>query len=154
MDECMDEKPHIRIEMRSDPVFLAGVRQLIAQVCQRIGFDDNACSQVALAVDEALANVIRHGYCRACDRPIWVSLWPNQGEDGSHPRLKIQIEDEAKQVDEAQLCGRDLDDPKPGGLGMHIIREVMDEVRFEKRAPCGMRLTMIKGVGQPAAREG
>jgi anti-sigma regulatory factor (Ser/Thr protein kinase) len=149
----MDEKPHIRVELRSDPSYLAGVRQLIAGVSQRIGFDEAACSQVALAVDEALANVIRHGYCRACDRPIWISLWPNAAVGGSGPSLKIEIEDEARQVDDAELCGRSLDDPKPGGLGLHIIREVMDEVTYEKRSPCGMRLTMVKFARVPKPGE-
>ena len=140
----MDEKPDIRVELRSEPNYLAGVRQLIAGVTQRIGFNETACSQVALAVDEALANVIRHGYCRACDRPIWISLWPTAASGGGGPSVRIEIEDEARQVEESELCGRDLDDPRPGGLGLHIIREVMDEVRYEKRSPCGMRLTMIK----------
>ncbi len=152
----MDERPHIRIELCSDPSYLAGVRQLIAQVSQRIGFDETACSQIALAVDEALANVIRHGYAQECDRPIWVSLWPSRQDES--PSLRIQIEDEARQVEEHELCGRDLDTPKPGGLGLHIIREVMDEVRYEKRSPKGMRLTMTKcagskRAGDPARRE-
>jgi anti-sigma regulatory factor (Ser/Thr protein kinase) len=149
----MDEKPHIRIELLSDPSYLAGVRQLIAGVSQRVGFDEASCSQVALAVDEALANIIRHGYCRACDRPIWISLWPNPETDDLGPGMRIEIEDEARQVDEAELCGRNLDDPQPGGLGLHIIREVMDEVTYTKRSKSGMRLTMVKyapkGSGQP-----
>ena len=147
----MDEKPHIRIELRSDPCYLAGVRQLIAGVAQRIGFDESSCSQVALAVDEALANVIRHGYCRACDRPIWISLWPSAETEEQGAGLRIEIEDEARHVDEAELCGRELDDPKPGGLGLHIIREVMDEVAYEKREPRGMRLRMVKFAEKPTA---
>lgn len=148
----MDDKPHIRVELRSDPCYLAGVRQLIAGVCQRIGFDDGSCSQVALAVDEALANVIRHGYCRACDRPIWISLWPSVECADRGPGLRIEIEDEARQVDEAELSGRDLNDPRPGGLGLHIIREVMDEVAYAKRSPRGMRLTMVKFAPKSAVR--
>lgn len=140
----MDEKPHIRVELRSDPCYLAGVRQLVSGVCQRIGLCESACSQVALAVDEALANVIRHGYCRACDKPIWISLWPLARENGRGPGIRIEIEDEARQVDPAELRGRELDDPKPGGLGVHIIREVMDDVVYDRRSPRGMRLTMVK----------
>ncbi|MBK7405279.1 MAG: ATP-binding protein [Phycisphaerales bacterium] len=140
----MDDSAHIRVQLRSDPCYLAGVRQLVAGVCQRIGMGDTACSQVALAVDEALANVIRHGYGRAADRPIWLSLWPLEKGDGHGPGIRLEIEDEAKQIDVSELKGRALDDPKPGGLGVHIIREVMDEVVYDKRSPCGMRLTMVK----------
>ncbi len=147
----MDEKPHIRIELRSDPCYLAGVRQLIAGVAQRIGFDDNSCSQVALAVDEALANVIRHGYCQACDRPIWISLWPSAETEDRGAGLRIEIAAAARHVPEPALGGRDLDAPKPGGRGLHIIREVMDEVAYHKRSPRGMRLTMEKFAQKPAA---
>lgn len=140
----MDDKPHIRIELRSDPCYLAGVRQLVSGVCQRIGMCEASCSQVALAVDEALANVIRHGYGSACDRPIWISLWPLPAGGADGPGVRIEIEDEARQIEPGQLKGRELDDPKPGGLGVHIIREVMDDVVYDKRRPCGMRLTMVK----------
>lgn len=148
----MGEKPHIKVEMLSDPCLLAGVRQLVVGVAQRIGFDEHACSQVALAVDEALANVIRHGYGRAADRPIWLSLWPREENGACGRGLRIEIEDEARQVEESELCGRDLDDPRPGGLGLHIIREVMDEVCYQKRSPKGMRLTMTKRAPAGAGR--
>lgn len=144
MDWAMGDEPHIRVELRSDPNYLAGVRQLIAGVTQRIGFDEKSCSQVALAVDEALANVIRHGYGRECDRPIWVSIWTAPAGEESGAYLRVVIEDEARHVETCDLKGRDLDDPQPGGLGVHIIREVMDEVEYAKRSPRGMRLTMIK----------
>lgn len=146
----MDDRPHFKVELRAEPTYLAGVRQLVAGVCQRLGFDEKACSQVALAVDEALANVIRHGYGCPCDRPIWVSISPRAGADGAAPGIHVVIEDEARHVEVCDLKGRDLNDPKPGGLGVHIIRQVMDEVEYAKRSPCGMKLTMIKHNRAPA----
>jgi serine/threonine-protein kinase RsbW len=132
------------IELLSDPCYLAGVRQLISGVAHRLGFSDASCSQIALAVDEALANVIRHGYGSEGDRPIWVKLWPLEEVGGRGKGLRIVIEDEARHVETCDLKGRDLNDPKPGGLGLHIMHEVMDDVQYEKRAPRGMRLTMEK----------
>ena len=58
--------------------------------------------------------------------------------------LEQHIEDEAKQIDPDSICGRDLDDVKPGGLGVHIIKEVMDVAEYQQRDPVGMRLTMVK----------
>ncbi|MCL4742187.1 MAG: ATP-binding protein [Phycisphaerales bacterium] len=142
-----DGRPHITVEMLSNPVYLSGARQLVSSVAQRLGFDEMACSQIALAVDEALCNVIRHGYDRAVDRPIWLSLWPvEEGKGG----LRIVIEDEAKQVDLDAIKGRKLEDVRPGGLGVHIIREVMDEVKYERREGAGMRLTLVKRVPMTA----
>ena len=89
--------------------------------------------------------IIRHGYDRAADKPIWIRLWPDdRDEDGTPRGLRLQIDDEARQVEPEQLKGRDLDDIRPGGLGVHIIREVMDEVVYSKRETKGMRLTMTK----------
>lgn len=144
----------MRLEMRSDPTYLAGARQLVLGVAQRLGLDEQACGQVALAVDEALANVIRHGYDRAPDRPIWLSIWPLAPEGGKGSGLRIVIEDEARQVDPTQIRSRALDDLRPGGLGVHIIREVMDEVSYERREPMGMRVTMTKRSGADGSGPG
>ena len=137
------QEPEIRLEMVSQPKFLAAARALVGTVAQRVGFNEIQCGQISLAVDEALCNVITHGYNRRPDGRVWVSLWP---VDGTPPGLKVVIEDLARQVDPAEIQPRDLDDVRPGGLGVHIIREVMDDVHYEKRTGRGMRLTMIKRV--------
>ena len=55
------------------------------------------------------------------------------------------IEDEADQIDPDSIKGRDLEDVKPGGLGVHIMREIMDSCRFERRKQeKGMRVIMEK----------
>lgn len=147
----MSQRPSIRVEMLSDPLLLSGARELIANVADRLGFNEAGCAQLALAVDEALCNVIRHGYERRKDSPIWISIWPvdegaRNGKPGRGPGLKIVIEDEARQVDPVAIKGRDLDDIKPGGLGVHIIRETMDEATWERRDGKGMRLTIVKHI--------
>jgi anti-sigma regulatory factor (Ser/Thr protein kinase) len=136
-----DKEPVLRLQMFSQPRFLAAVRALIASVCDRLGFNSMQCGQISLAVDEALCNVITHGYERRSDGPVWINLW---SDDAEPARIKIVIEDLAPQVDPDSIQPRDLDDIRPGGLGVHIIREVMDEVRYERRSDRGMRLTMTK----------
>ncbi|MEL7474237.1 MAG: ATP-binding protein [Planctomycetota bacterium] len=140
----MGEPAHITLTLRSDPKYLAGAREMMSSVARRLGFDEISCSQIALAVDEALCNVIRHGYDRRQDAPIWLRLWPQPTDDGQ-PGLRVEVEDEAKQVDPSSMKGRNLDDIRPGGLGVHIIREVMDDVVYEQReGGVGMRLVLIK----------
>ncbi|MBC7772231.1 MAG: ATP-binding protein [Pyrinomonadaceae bacterium] len=148
--------PEIRIELRSNPLYLSGAREMVAAVARRLGFTDEACGQIALAVDEALCNVIRHGYDRASDKPIWISLWPVGSlaacegpacpitPEANIEALRIVIDDEARQVDPSVIKSRNLEDVRPGGLGVHIIKAVMDEVSYEKRPTIGMRLTMTK----------
>ncbi len=149
----MSQPAEISVEVRSNKLYLSGMREMVASVARRLGFGDDACGQLALAVDEALCNVIKHGYANAHDKPIWVKLFPVGGVgtpealvNGTNPTtgLKIVIEDEARQVDLDQIKSRNLEDIRPGGLGVHIIHEVMDEVKYEKRERMGMRLTMTK----------
>ncbi len=140
----MSDRPHIRVELLSNPIYLCGARELVGSVAKRLGFDDLDCSKIALAVDEALCNVIRHGYQRRTDRPIWISIWPVENGSGKPAGIKIVIEDEAKQVEPLKMRGRELADVRPGGLGVHIIREVMDEAQYERRKGKGMRLTLVK----------
>src|SRR5690349_19534346 len=95
----------IRLEMVSDPVYLSGARELVAAVTRRLGFTDEGAGQIALAVDEALCNIIRHGYDRKPDRPIWMTLSP-LGDNGKAAGVTIVLEDEAKQVDPGQIKSR------------------------------------------------
>ncbi len=139
-------EPEVHVRMFSQPRFLAAVRALVGAMAQRLGFNEMECGQISLAVDEALCNVITHGYDRSPDGQLWINLW---ALEGTPTGLKIEIEDLANQVDPKEIQPRDLDDIRPGGLGVHIIREVMDEVTWERRSPKGMRLTMIKRL-QPA----
>lgn len=137
-------EPHLRLRMLSQPRYLCGARDMVSAVAKRLGFDDLSCSQIALAVDEALSNVMRHGYSDREDGPIWLSLWPLEISGGKAGGIRIVIEDEGTQVEPDRIRGRDLDDIRPGGLGVHIIRKIMDDVKYERRADAGMRLTLEK----------
>ncbi len=139
---------HLRLEMLSQPRYLSGARELVAAVAKRLGFTERACGQIALAIDEALCNVMCHGYDRDPKGVIWLSIEPLGGHapDNGATGIKVVIEDEAKQIDPAKIKSRDLDDVRPGGLGVHIIHEVMDSVCFEKRATKGMRLSLEKQI--------
>ena len=135
--------PHIRFEMRSQARYLSSARAMAAAVAERYGFDECSCGQIALAVDEALSNVIKHGYHRQPEGRIWVSIEPIERGDAVEA-IRIVIEDQAEQVELESIKSRDLDDVRPGGLGVHIIRHLMDSAEWVKRSEGGMRLTLLK----------
>jgi anti-sigma regulatory factor (Ser/Thr protein kinase) len=124
---------------------------MVGELAERIGFPQPHCSQISLAVDEALSNVIKHGYGRRDDGRIWITI---HHENHPRPAIQLIVEDHARQVDPETIRSRDLDDIRPGGLGVHIIRQVMDDVRFEKRPEGGMRLTMTKRLMPIEAAQG
>ena len=126
----------LKLSLLSDPKLLCVVRAAVEEMAVTVGFRDAEVRSIVLAVDEALANVIRHAYLGAYDRPIQVSFYRDRlgtGE-GEHDALKIQIVDRGIPVEPERLVGRALDDIRPGGLGLHFIREIMDSVTFRHAA--------------------
>jgi anti-sigma regulatory factor (Ser/Thr protein kinase) len=136
--------------MWSQPRLLSAARSMIAHLARRLGFDEITAGQVSLAIDEALCNVINHGYERRADGRIWLSVWAIETDPAE---IAVVIEDRAKTVDPTAIQGRDLDDVRPGGLGVYIMREVMDLVQYDRRPGGGMKLTMRKRnvPGEPPA---
>jgi serine/threonine-protein kinase RsbW len=135
----------IELKITSHPANLRDVRKQIEQFAQSIGMPSDMADAVGLALNEAMANVIRHGYDGKTDQPIIVSA------EGGEQELRLYIRDWAKPFDPSKLKPRRHDKLTPGGVGMTCIRQLMDEVKFE-RLPDGMLLTMIKKTNRPKTR--
>jgi serine/threonine-protein kinase RsbW len=135
-------RPCVRLTMPSIPRYLAVIRAAVGCMAGQEGFPQDVIDKLVLAADEALANVIKHGYDARADGEILVILRPiaARGTKG----LDIVILDRGKSIDPTAICGRDLADIRPGGLGVHIIRSVMDKVRYRRRSGGGMLLQMVK----------
>jgi anti-sigma regulatory factor (Ser/Thr protein kinase) len=142
----------IELRILSQPRLLCVARAAVGSAVERLGFPPDACAHIMLALDEAVTNVMRHGYQGRADGPIWISFIPLEKNAGAAPDanrfccggFRIVIEDEARQVDPGSIQGRDLEDVRPGGLGVHIIRKIMDQVEYSPRPAGGMRLVMTK----------
>jgi serine/threonine-protein kinase RsbW len=111
---------------------LCVVRAALGQLLETLGFVPEESRAVVLAVDEALTNVIRHAYRGQTNRPIEVSFRRVRanGNDGQRDALEIVLTDRGVLVKSEEMRGRSLDEVKPGGLGLHFIRECMDIVEF------------------------
>ena len=137
----MADLASLRVTIPSCPEALGRLRTQVEQVAGLAGFDAHGCGLIALAIDEALTNVIRHGYLGRPDGTIELSVTPTQP-----PGLTVVIEDRGRTVDPATIQGRDLQDVRPGGLGVHLMREIMDSCQWQAREGGGMRLTMCKSL--------
>ena len=111
------------------------------KIALAIGFSAEKAAMIMLTIDEALANVIQHGYDGQKGRPIDVLIERvcPEGRVG----IRVLIRDRAKQVDPASIKSRDLEDVRPGGLGVHLINSLMDEV-VHRPTGQGMELEMVK----------
>jgi anti-sigma regulatory factor (Ser/Thr protein kinase) len=105
------------------------------------GFDDRVAGQVSMAVDEALSNIHRHGYKGDCTGSIILRV---DTKSTPVPQIYIQIDDEACQVEKEVIKSRNLDEVRPGGIGVFLIKTIMDKAVWSKREEGGMRLTMSK----------
>ena len=124
----------------SDPSAIAPVRRSVERVATSVGMDERAAADVGLCVNEALANVMRHAYGGATDRPIAVSCHC-QGDE-----LVVTIRDWGNGVNPADLPPRPYDPLEPGGLGLICLRQMLSDVTYVPQ-PDGMLLVMKKRRG-------
>lgn len=124
----------LKLELRSNPETLSAVRGALSDLVEKLGFPAKECRSIVRAVDEALANVIRHAYRGQDDQPIKIVVRRIEQRHAGLLRdaIEILMEDEGAPIDRKKLQGRDLDDVKPGGLGLHFMRECMDAVEFRR----------------------
>jgi anti-sigma regulatory factor (Ser/Thr protein kinase) len=134
----------IELRIQAEPDYLCIARTVVRQTAGLFGFDEDKAESITLAVVESLTNVIRHGYEGPCDKPIIVGFNKIFDGDNNRPAIEILIRDFGKQVDAETIKSRDLGELRPGGVGVHIIHSVMDEVEFSCADDCGMRLRMVK----------
>jgi len=134
---------------------LCVVRHALGQLTEILGFSSAECRAVVLAVDEALTNIIRHSYKGEGERPIEASFRriAVQQDGKQRKALEIVLEDRGKKVDRAKLCGRPLEEVRPGGLGLHFISECMDAVEFRRRFGKN-QLRLIKLLDVPKPEKG
>ncbi len=95
--------------------------------------------KLVLAINEACMNVIQHAYKDQPDGEIIVEIL-DRGSD-----IEILVTDFAAPVDSENIRPRPLTEIRPGGLGTHFMRELMDDVTYlpyDKNT--GNRLVMRK----------
>ncbi len=142
----------LRMELRSNPEMLCVVRGALGQLAECLGFPEPERRAVVLAVDEALTNIIRHAYQGRTERPIEACFRQIQvaRERLHREALEIVLEDQGATVDRTKLRGRPLEEVRPGGLGLHFIRQSMDKVEFRRRnGKNQLRLVKLFCVPQP-----
>jgi len=135
----------LKLELTSDPGLLGGVREEVERLAGSFGFSEPDCRAVTRAVDEALANIIRHSYGGKEDQPIEVLFraLEQQANSDAGAGLEILLCDRGPAINPKQMRPRALEDVRPGGLGLHFIRQGMDVVEYN-RVNEGNRLRMVK----------
>jgi anti-sigma regulatory factor (Ser/Thr protein kinase) len=123
--------------MASDVRYLPVVRSAVGALTAAIGWDEPESRAIVLALDEAIANIIRHAYQGRSDGLIELEC--RESVDG----LEVSMLDSGEPPDLSRICARETGSDQPGGLGTHIIRDVMDSVSYQ-RTESGNRFLATK----------
>lgn len=132
----------IEIKLPSDPKFLKIIRSAMNHVGETMGFSQDETNNITLAVDEACSNIIKHAYGGSTNQPIHILCHLYKD------RLEILLRDFGKKADINEIKSRELDDVRPGGLGVHLIKSVMDIVNYDNSLEQGNQLRLVKFVGK------
>lgn len=128
--------------MENLPRFLA----FIDDVCSRIVADDGTKYALRLAVEEVCTNLIDYGYRGRPAGPIEVIAHDERD------RVTLEIRDRAPPFDPQSAPPPDLtsdvEHRKPGGLGWHLVKKVVDEIRYVPDTASGNVLTLVKRKAQ------
>ena len=134
----MAEMESVEIRLTSDPRWLRVLRAAVGQVGHIAGLTPQAVDHLKLAVDEACANIIVHGYQGRRGQPILATLY-------LYPdRLEVRLRDFGRKVPPDSIRPLEPDPSRPGGLGLHLIYSCMDEVVYESADGEGMVLRLVK----------
>ena len=148
----------LKLELQSNPEALCLVRATVERAAEVLHFREADARAIVRSVDEALANVMRHAYGGRPGLPIEMSCHKLQLGDkkAALGGIEILLADKGAPVKPTTLKSRPLDEIRPGGLGLHFIRESMDEVEFSRKKGKNL-LRMVKYLSptpQAAASEG
>ncbi len=121
----------------SDPACFRGIRDWLAAVARKKGFDEQEALELSIAVNEACANIHRHAYAGRADGSIELHMEIREA------MLSLRIRDYGSRFIPEDQPPPDFTDPSEGGYGLFLIRELMDEVEYIQK-DSGTELRMNK----------
>ena len=146
-DATMPTAERFVARVRNDLGELARVAAEVESFGERRALDATTVFNINLILDELLTNTINYGYGDGKDHTIDIVI------DHRGDLLTIALEDDGKPFDPLSIATPDLDVPleerRIGGLGIHIVKTFMDDVRYERDGDRN-RITMTKRISAPA----
>ncbi len=130
----------VTLTCNTDLRFIDLIQVVGSEFLKHLNFTQEDGERLWLAVQEGIANAMRHGNKLSKDKTVRVTFTPLSD------RFEIRIEDQGLGVDLASIPDPNLPENllKPGGRGVYFMKQVMDEVRME-RGDKGSSLVLVKG---------
>ncbi len=107
---------------------LSVIRDTVHRAAANCSCSKEIIDGLVMATNEACANIIKHGYGEKNPGEIVLEVFLNQKE------LIIRITDFAPHIDANTFKGRELDEIRPGGLGIFFMHELTDRIEYPEVA--------------------
>ena len=122
--------------------YLDEIREFVGEIARGGGFTDKDVYNIQLATDEAASNIIEHAYEKISNGVLELSCGVRDD------LITIILIDRGESFDPSEIplpdLKADLSERKIGGLGIFLMRKLMDEVSYEPKADKSNVLTMTK----------
>ncbi|MDX2034409.1 MAG: SpoIIE family protein phosphatase [Blastocatellia bacterium] len=134
--------PSTGLQILSDPRNLGRCRQFAREACQALApaAGEEIVSELELAINEAVANVMEHAYQEREDQPIHLTAAIEKD------RIAFRICHQGRSFDPATAPPPAFDGSKDGGFGLFIIAHLVDEITYDTDAQGRHTVTMIKTI--------
>ena len=139
----------VTLTCNTDLRFIDLIQVVGSELLKHLSFSHEDGERIWLAIQEGIANAMRHGNKLDKQKVIKVTF------DPSPNKIEIRIEDQGMGVDLDTIPNPNLPENllKPGGRGVYFMKQVMDQVEL-RRTPTGSTLVLIKNRRQQEAAEG
>jgi serine/threonine-protein kinase RsbW len=135
---------HHDMSISNDLAYLAQVRDMVSRSIAEGGFPSHFLNRLQIAVDEAVTNIIEHGYA---DEPRGTSRIELH-VDVTNERFRIEITDHGRTFDPNQITDIDIQqhvlNGRSGGLGVFLMRKIMDQVDYHYQTGVHNQLVLVK----------
>ena len=129
------------VVIRNRPEDLDAIDAVLNRLAERTGLPSDTVADIRVVCDEVLANVIAHGFPDLGEHEIEVSV------ELAGRRLVLSVSDDGVPFDPLAVASPDtsqpLEDRSIGGLGIHLVRHLVDDVTYERRGERNV-LTVVK----------
>jgi serine/threonine-protein kinase RsbW len=136
------------LEVPSSTENLVLIRDFVTRIGQQAHLDEQEISNLELAVDEACANVIEHAYGLDTRQEVIIQAICDE------EAVRISVIDTGKGFDPTGVTPASIDtlvtERRSGGLGIRLIKALMDEVSYQIQPGQKNELHMIKRLKKPA----
>jgi serine/threonine-protein kinase RsbW len=131
-----------KITVSSSTDNLSTVRNFIKTAANDAGFDKDTSNKIVLAADEACTNIIKHAYKFSHNGKIGINV------SFRNKRFTVSISDTGEHFNSSSIPEPDLkkyyQEKRVGGLGMFLMKKLMDEVKYSQPNEKKNKVTLVK----------